>query len=396
MLIRKVNQGYSMRRMLAVVVCGLLAGFNSSTLSALDVPSPGTISIDVNARDWIAPVNRRAMGVCLMYTPLDNKLAKLFEGSLDGTSGRAWCHLVKEPHWNGFMPFVKESGISELMAFSPICSHGESIAKYVSEKDNNLKPGQRPADLARHLKFLNKTPHEGFPDGYGITDWEVWNEPMFPQNGAWPPEDYARFVLDCSKALKAVDPRVRVGAALHEGDMEWNRRMLRRIAAENRDAIDFVITHPYGFDWIKSRHKIGEYYARISTSETARLRIREKLKIAREIGDGGWRLAATEWNIHPSGYDPPYGVSTDMVAGINVASMIAMFCEEGVASAHFFELKGVKPGHFHLALQDSDGSVKLNPVGEVFRLLGRHFRGDRIATKYDSPSYEYNDKVKIP
>jgi hypothetical protein len=284
---------------------------------------------------------------------------------------------------------MRQAGLAELQAFNPNQHVGKKV-KYTSPSDNNLDAKHQPDHVALQIKWLNKTPHPGFADGYGINAWEVWNEPQFPQNGAWDAQDMARYAVDCAHAIHAVDPTVQVGVPLHEDDMQWNWQLLHDIAAIDPAAISFMVFHPYDFAWIKTQHQTGSYYARVGAAEELRnLRIREKVQLVMRMGHGRWRVTCSEWNIHPPGYDKPYNVSTDMAVGIHIAGMFGVFWDEGVSSAHFFELFGRKPeSHFNLAVRTNEGP-KLTPAGEVFRLYTQNFTGDRLNVKCQTSSMTY-------
>jgi alpha-L-arabinofuranosidase len=73
--------------------------------------------------------------------------------------------------------------------------------------------------------------------------------------------------------------------------------------------------------------------------------------------------------------------------------MFGVFWDEGIDSAQFFDLQGASRGHFHLSYQHGKELV-VNPTGEVFRLYGRYFRGDRLRVKVDSPTYLYQWRDK--
>lgn len=197
-----------------------------------------------------------------------------------------------------------------------------------------------------------------------------------------------------SKAIKKVDPNVQLGAGVHENDMEWNTKMLTKLAELDIEAIRFIEPHPFSFAWIKGRRKIDEYYARIAESEVLRPKIREKIKFINKVSHGNWRLDACAWNIHPPGWTPPYYVSTDMAVGIHVASMFGMFWEEGVHAAQFFQFasRKNKDSHFYI-VKNTDKGLELMPSGEVFKLYGKYFRGNRLKVKVESPYFVYKKNI---
>jgi len=373
------------------------------------VPAPDAVEIRVNARNVLEPVNRRVFGVCAIFQPFDDAFRKIWAGCFDGASVRIWANTrffaggpedlaVCESAWVNVLQFVRSGRFAERFAFCPFTNIGRK-ARYVSEKDNNLDGRHQPSALAAYIRWLNKAAHPGFPKGFGVTGWEVWNEPQFPANGAWAADDYARYVLDCAEAVRRVDPGIEIGASLHEGDHAWNRRMLGVIAAVDPAAIDFAVSHPYDFYWIRSRRIMGDYYARVSGAEVLRTeKIRPHVQDLFAIGHGRWRLVCSEWNTHPPGYEKPYHVSTDIAVALHVAAMFGVFWEEHVDSAQFFQLYGRgAEGHFSLVRRTGNGPV-LNPTGEVFRLYSRWFRGQRLAVGVKTPDWGYPGRpgVRVP
>jgi alpha-L-arabinofuranosidase len=81
--------------------------------------------------------------------------------------------------------------------------------------------------------------------GYGVKYWEIGNESNL--NKDWTAETYANTVVEFSRAMKAVDPSIKIGAngmRTKENDDWWDR-----IMPVIKDDVDFLITHQYS--WIK-------------------------------------------------------------------------------------------------------------------------------------------------
>ncbi|MBN1864912.1 MAG: hypothetical protein JW808_08430, partial [Victivallales bacterium] len=356
------------------------------------MPTPGRTEIIVNAERVAAPVNREVMGVCLPYLPEQDRLVSLFDGCLDGTSGHLWGSWREDPElapefMGNDMPFVERTGMATRYLY--VCDPKiKRPAHYASPEDNNLDPWHQPSARAALFRNLNKTPHPGFPDGFGIDRFRVWCEPQFPVKGAWPAEDYARYAIDVSRAIRAVDSTVQIGVNDHSGNMKWNEHMLQTVAAEDREAIDFFAIHLFSMGWHQTKGTLGEYYSRMSMAEVERRRITERTELAWRLGLGNWHVDVSAWNIHPMGYSPPYDVSTDMAVALHVASMFGVFWETGIQAAHYFQLSSsnTNDNHFALAQLGDDGFTP-RPAGEVFRLYGEFFRGWRLAVKLDSPTF---------
>lgn len=394
----------------------LLTAFLASIASALDKPfdppAPMVSRLAMDLHQVSEPVNRRVMGACVLFPPFDQQVIEQWDNVLDGSSLRVWGDNnfskggVDNPnltsHWGMTMPFVKHLNAYEVSAFDPNL-HIKRKARYVSETDNNLDPHHQPSHIANFIKWINKTPHPDFPDGYGITAWETWNEPQFPGTGAWDPLMYARYTLDVAHAIHAVDPTVQIGAALHEADMQWNKQLLSEIAAEDPNAISFLITHPYDFAWNRyAQDEVASYYSRVSgAAAMGPFRLAPKMQLVNEMGHGRWRLACTEWSTHPQGYGPPYHVSHDMAVAINILGMFDTFWNLHIDSANYFQMvrrplkSGDQPDNYHFSLmgRDAQNKLTLTPPGAVFQYMGRNFRGNRLLLTHDSPAYPYELKV---
>jgi alpha-N-arabinofuranosidase len=91
---------------------------------------------------------------------------------------------------------------------------------------------------------------DGHPKPYGVVWFEYGNESYHgehePAEGRkekrkYSPEEYAKLYLEYQRAMKAVDPRIKLGGLIQNGLDEWNRTVLR-IAGK---PMDFGIEHTY-------------------------------------------------------------------------------------------------------------------------------------------------------
>lgn len=113
-----------------------------------------------------------------------------------------------------------------------------------------------PAEAAAWVRYANNEKH------YGVKYWEIGESMHF--NGWSPtqeniepdghadksPQAYARNVLEFARAMKAVDPTIRVGVGLSSRDtdaelMDWNRTVLEIVGRD----IDFVDLFVFGSGW---------------------------------------------------------------------------------------------------------------------------------------------------
>lgn len=86
--------------------------------------------------------------------------------------------------------------------------------------------------------------------GYKVKYWEIGNENNIPSEEkkiSWTPQKYAETVVQFSRAMKAVDPSIKIGAngMVHGTDDWWNRVM-----PTVKNDVDFLIPHQYS--WMKN------------------------------------------------------------------------------------------------------------------------------------------------
>lgn len=99
-------------------------------------------------------------------------------------------------------------------------------ANYVKTMVNRYKPG---GEFARA---------EGWTDGYGIRNWEIWNEPATFWTGSG--EQFGRLLKVACEAVKAADPEGRV--FFSEAGVSFNRAV---VAQAGLDSFDGVTPHYY-------------------------------------------------------------------------------------------------------------------------------------------------------
>lgn len=355
------------------------------------------VHLGVDVSNTLGVVSRADLGVGFIRGPFEDSFGQLWDGTFDGTSARIWVTPAKSGRVSSpnlastrnALDFACQLGIAERNGFAAGVVKISRRARYASPDENNLDPVHQPDQVAEIVARLS--PEEGAKDSgtCGLNGWEVWNEPQFEKKGKWPAKDLARYAVDVAKAIHAVRPEIRVGAPLYERDMDWNRQFLSELKRLGPREIDFVVFHPYWFGWWREVENFGSHQARVAGSEVLRaISIRPKVDLVREVAGNDWRIVASEWNVHPKGYRPPYDVSTDLTAALHFAGIVNVFMEEGVGSAQFFQLRNPRFGHFGLAYWNGERHV-YNATGKAMVLYGRYLRGQRLKVDIDTPSFSY-------
>jgi hypothetical protein len=104
----------------------------------------------------------------------------------------------------------------------------------------HVTPEQVVAAAANWVKYA-------LTKGYQIKYWEIGNESNVPHHEliTWTPEQYGQTVVRMAKAMKAVDPTIKIGAngmRIKPNDDWWSRVM-----PIVKNDVDFLVTHQYSW-----------------------------------------------------------------------------------------------------------------------------------------------------
>ncbi len=161
-------------------------------------------------------------------------------------------------------------------------------------------------DARNWVEYVNEDKHTYWADlrrrhgrdaPYGVTYWALGNEIDGPwQMGHKNAEDYAKMALEAGKAMRAVDPSIKLvasGSSNYGADwIGWNRTVLREL----RNLVDYVAIHTY----INNRADNLEQYLGQSHLNVERyISVTEAL--IREVRTGAnprpIHIAYDEWNV---------------------------------------------------------------------------------------------------
>ena len=141
------------------------------------------------------------------------------------------------------------------------------------------------ADVAAHIvRHYN----QGWANGphANIRSWEIWNEPDNAEFWSGTPEQYFQLYEVTAKAVKAVDPSLRVGGPAIAGKLDFLEGFLR-YAQQRNLPVDFVSWHIYTQnpgDVVARAHKVRE--------------------IADRLGFPHAESILDEWNYGPDDWGP--------------------------------------------------------------------------------------------
>lgn len=188
---------------------------------------------------------------------------------------------------DGVRPFVEISFMPKKLAFNPDALHPFWYKQNVSPPKSWERWDALMSNLARHLV-----------DRYGIdevSEWyfEVWNEPNIDfWNGIPRLESYFELYDHTARALKAVDPRIRVGGPATAA-AQWVPEFLKH-ASQNHIPIDFVTTHGYADDTVANMFGTAEQIPMNERVCRAIAKVRSEIKASPAPN---LPLFWTEWNV---------------------------------------------------------------------------------------------------
>jgi alpha-N-arabinofuranosidase len=157
------------------------------------------------------------------------------------------------------------------------------------------------AEMANWVEYCNGTAGEytelrkanGHPNPYNVTTWSIGNENYWPTEiGHKPIEQWAPFVRQAAKAMKAVDPDIKLTAAA-QATRQWTLPLLE-VAGPY---LDYISIHSY---WLHlwQRHEIPDYLTCIMHSEGPEQTLSDFVHILEESGyRGKIKIAYDEWNL---------------------------------------------------------------------------------------------------
>ncbi len=215
----------------------------------------------------------------------------------------------------------------------------------------------------------------GHPDPFRVRLWEVGNEIW----GDWvrghsDAETYARNYIRYAKAMRAVDPSIKL-IAVGDNNMNWNRTVLRTAG----DGIDYLAIHHY-----YGRHEAGNDLSKLLARPLFFERFYgDVLELLRELKlEGRVKLAINEW-----GLDLPTGRQYSIEAALYGARLMNVFERSGalVEMSAVSDLVNGWPGGI---IQASLHNVFVTPIYLVNQLYSNN-RGDmRLAANVNLPDLD--------
>lgn len=196
---------------------------------------------------------------------------------------KAW--LVEESNQFGtdeFVEFCKRIGATPYICTNGGSGTAEEMADWVEYC--NLDTGGIYAAERRK---------NGFAEPHKVPIWSIGNENYGPwEIGAKEPEEWAIFVRESAKMMKAVDPEIELSAA-SIARLDWNEALLREAGAY----LDWISLHHY-WDPIWETNDLAPYETCIAQSATVDGVIEQAEHLLGALGYlGKIKIAFDEWNL---------------------------------------------------------------------------------------------------
>lgn len=269
-----------------------------------------------------------------------------------------------------FMDMCERSGAEPILGISAHRGTPEEAAEYVEFL--NLS-----ADAA--YPWARKRAERGHPEPYGAVYFEYGNEPYHGMTcssyKARPdvprrlitPEEYADNYLAFRKAMKTVDPKIKLGVPLAGSGAIWDKVMLSKLSG----IADFFIIHTYA----QAPEREGADYLTLFTDRTDYLRRRfaeTKAVIHKEA-----ELAVTEFNTRQSQH------KTLTAALVNLETLMTFAEEPRITHADYWQFVNEGFG----MVRGKRGEFVKRPNAWAFQLYARYTEDVLVpsATKTGAP-----------
>jgi alpha-N-arabinofuranosidase len=156
-------------------------------------------------------------------------------------------------------------------------------------------------EMANWVEYCNATTGKyaewrqvnGHAGPWGVPIWSIGNENYWPTEiGHKPIEQWAPFVRDAAKAMKAADPNIKLTAAA-QATREWTGPLLKQAGPY----LDYISIHSYWFPFW-GKNETPDYLTCIMKSEGPEENLDDFIRI---LGESGYRgkikIAYDEWNL---------------------------------------------------------------------------------------------------
>lgn len=292
-----------------------------------------------------------------------------FHGILDDDMGTLICQdnrfLYSFFNTDQIFDFLRSIGMRPVVELSFMPSALSSGDSTVFHYRGNITP---PKDYAEWSELIRRLVTH-WVDRYGIEEvaqwyFEVWNEPNLTAFWTGGQEGYFKLYQTTVLAIKAIDPRLRVGGPA-SAQNAWVEEFLN-FCKTNALPVDFVSTHYYPTD------AFGQIGAdTITQLEHASFDVMRNRAVAAKYLTGDTPLLYTEWNITSNPRDPLH----DHAMAAALAVRIAMSVDDVVQAYSYWTFSDIFEENYFPSLPFHGGFGLLNlhgiakPVYRAFEMM---------------------------
>ena len=396
---------------LGLLICGVLSC--TSSLDAQDA----TLVIDVSQQ--LGPVNTKILGQVVRGADRKDIFSNQHDAFICNEAEGLWDPATRQPKPNalallkGIRPAVLrypgglitqghdwektigpvstrpdfQFGLNEYMTICKAVGAEPQIvfSEYVSsvqDSANMVEYLNMPATKAYPWALKRKA--DGYAEPYGVKIFELGNETWIKKlvgRGTTPhsPQSYGPYYLAVQKAIKAVDPSVKLGLVLanygyRRFDDPWNLEMFDLVGKQ----ADFVIVHAYAVSY-RGNAQNHEEDRILNSCLAATEQIEDWLvnlnqlilqKTGRQIP-----IAMTEFNASFVGNSYRFGYAAALHSADFVRVMLKP--EHNIMLANYWHYLN---GHFAMVQGMDDDKLVSHPAYPLMRLWAQHFAGQLVQT----------------
>lgn len=267
-----------------------------------------------------------------------------------------------------------------------------------------------PQDAADLVEYLNapatdkfpwakKRAADGHPEAYGVTYFEIGNESDHGNHLLKPfrkhtPQQYAAFFNQCVTKMKAIDPKIKIGAHMATGKdpgNRWDRVVLKIV----KNTADFIVIHTY-YVGMTHRDKLGMTQpntdrimrACMAVGNQAEKKINAFRDLIKKICGKALPIAITEYNAGFVQEKPiPYRFTFGAAMMCADYMRIMLKPENNIMMANYWQYH---TGYWGMLRHNKDKTgYNKSPAFPLFKMFTQHLGDELVKNTVISPTKDF-------
>ena len=315
--------------------------------------------------------------------------------------------VEKRPQWqfgvDEFMTLCRALDSEVIWTISYFVGSEQDAADLVEYLNGNPREEASPTG---DVDWAARRTANGHSEPYGVRWFEFGNEVFHGNHNdidRVEPEKYARRFVKYARAMKKIDPSIRLGAILrnqgtyNDAELQWTEAILPLIKSD----VDFLVTHLYP-PWGLSKHNpppAEEIYASSLSVPAQVERLLEKIRTVTErIVGRALPIAITEFNGGFAGFHNPHYRHCLGTALLNAELLrIFMLPRSGVFMANYWQFANTYWGQIKGQHHYRGGSPHMRrPNYFPYYLYNNHFGTRLVKVDVECERYESPGLGQIP